>query len=98
MICEFLCNFHFSIKFVSNSVADDECYPYDAVVGRCRATKSTNLKDLGCSIPDFRQTENLYKMGPAYSLFNETDIMYEIKNYGPVQGEMTLICVLNNDD
>lgn len=26
-------------------------------------------------------------MGPAYSLNNETDIMYEIYHYGPVQGE-----------
>lgn len=26
-------------------------------------------------------------MGPAYSLNNETDIMYDIYHYGPVQGE-----------
>lgn len=41
-----------------------------------------------CSVPDNRQSEALYKMGPAYSLNNETDIMWEIYNYGPVQGKI----------
>lgn len=29
---------------------------------------------------------NKYKVGPAYRLGNETDIMYEIMKSGPVQG------------
>lgn len=33
----------------------------------------------------------LYKMGPAYSLNNETDIMWEIFHYGPVQGEILIM-------
>lgn len=35
-------------------------------------------------------------MGPAYSLNNETDIMWEIFHYGPVQGKCIRIvqCVL----
>jgi hypothetical protein len=74
--------------FQSNRVADYECYGYEASVGRCRATKLDNLRSMGCNVPEFRPTENLYKTGPGYSLYNETDIMWEIKNYGPVQGEI----------
>jgi hypothetical protein len=40
-----------------------------------------------CDLP-FNGRETLYKMGPAYSLNNETDIMWEIYHYGPVQGEI----------
>ena len=74
------------------SVADDECYPYQAAVERCLAKKSDNLRTMGCKLPS-NQRESLYKMGPAYSLNNETDIMWEISTYGPVQG--LLFNVLN---
>lgn len=73
-----------------NSVADDSCYPYEAKAApqaTCRATKHATLKSMRCEIAQDRPTDSLYKMGPAYSLFNETAIMYEIKNNGPVQGE-----------
>lgn len=70
------------------SVADDDCYPYEAEVGRCRHKKNDNLRTMACSIPASRPTEALYKMGPAYSLNNETDIMWEIFHYGPVQGKV----------
>lgn len=83
-----------NLMSTSNSVADEECYPYQALAApqaacRVEPRSNSNLKTLKCNIPDYRPTENLYKMGPAYSLYNETDIMYEIKNYGPVQGEMS---------
>ena len=67
------------------SVADEDCYPYEASVGRCRAKKTDNLRSMQCAVPDNRH-DGLYKMGPAYSLNNETDIMWEILHYGPVQG------------
>lgn len=68
-------------------VADEDCYPYLAKVDRCRATKTANLRTMQCELqPSGRET--LYKMGPAYSLNNETDIMWEIFNYGPVQATM----------
>lgn len=73
------------IKNILYSVADDECYPYEAAVGRCLAKKSDNLRTMGCKLPN-NNREALYKMGPAYSLNNETDIMWEISTYGPVQG------------
>lgn len=69
------------------SVADEDCYPYEATVGRCRAKRSDNLRSMQCAIPDNRH-DGLYKMGPAYSLNNETDIMFEIFHYGPVQGDV----------
>lgn len=68
------------------SVADEDCYPYEASVGRCRAKKNDNLRTLQCALPDNRH-DGFYKMGPAYSLNNETDIMFEIFHYGPVQGD-----------
>jgi hypothetical protein len=70
---------------VNFSVADGECYPYEAAVGRCRAKKGDTLRSMQCELAD-NQRDQLYKMGPAYSLNNETDIMWEIFNYGPVQG------------
>lgn len=75
------------IQYLIFSVADEDCYPYEATVGRCRATKMDNLRTMKCSIPDNRQTDSLFKMGPGYSLNNETDIMWEIFHYGPVQGQ-----------
>lgn len=68
------------------SVTDEDCYPYEASVGRCRAKKNDNLRTLQCALPDDRH-DGFYKMGPAYSLNNETDIMFEIFHYGPVQGD-----------
>lgn len=42
-----------------------------------------------CEVRD-NEKDSLYKMGPAYSLNNETDIMWEIYHYGPVQGNHLL--------
>ncbi|CRL06874.1 CLUMA_CG019566, isoform A [Clunio marinus] len=69
-------------------VADEDCYGYEAEVGRCRVKKGDNLQTLMCSIPEERAHDGFYKMGPAYSLNNETDIMWEIFHYGPVQATM----------
>lgn len=89
-------------KEISNSVADEDCYPYEAAVGRCRAKKNSNLRTMQCEIPS-NNRDSLYKMGPAYSLNNETDIMWEISTYGPVQGDikffkfLTVIEILNSN-
>ena len=72
--------------FLFCSVADEDCYPYEASVGRCRSKRNDNLRTLQCQLPN-NHRESFYKMGPAYSLNNETDIMWEIQTYGPVQGE-----------
>lgn len=76
----------FSHHVETFSVADDDCYPYEAHVGRCRAKKTDTLLTMNCDVPENRVHEGLFKMGPAYSLNNETDIMWEIFHYGPVQG------------
>lgn len=78
-------DFNFNLKLYR--VADEDCYPYEEQVGRCRAKKGDNLRSLQCALrSDGRDA--LYKMGPAYSLNNETDIMWEIFHYGPVQGKI----------
>lgn len=80
-----------SIKILIHSVAPEMCYEYKAEVDRCETKRNDNLR----AICDSDQLERIfprdyyYKMGPAYSLNNETDIMWEIKNYGPVQGMET---------
>lgn len=78
-------------------MADEDCYPYVASVERCRAKKSDNLRTLQCSTL-IDEKDTLYKMGPAYSLNNETDIMWEIYHYGPVQGEIDIIQLMMHHD
>lgn len=42
---------------------------------------------VGCQLPTKVPRDHLYRVGPAYSLNNETDIMIEIFESGPVQGK-----------
>ncbi|CAO1329683.1 unnamed protein product [Diamesa hyperborea] len=69
---------------------DEDCYPYVAKVNTCRVPdkRQSTLRSLGCSLPTKVARTDLYKMGPAYSLNNETDIMAEIYHHGPVQATM----------
>jgi len=73
-------------------VVDEPCYPYTAGLGffeRCRLPKRSNLLTARCNPPAHPQTPlrtDLYRMGPAYRLGSEQDIMYEIMESGPVQG------------
>lgn len=43
---------------------------------------------MGCELPTKVPRDHLYRVGPAYSLNNETDIMIEIFESGPVQGKI----------
>lgn len=43
---------------------------------------------VGCQLPTKVPRDHLYRVGPAYSLNNETDIMIEIFESGPVQATM----------
>lgn len=73
-------------------MVDEPCYPYTAKSGfleRCRLPKRSNLLTARCNPPAHPQTvlrTDLYRMGPAYRLGSEQDIMYEIMESGPVQG------------
>ncbi|PSN45620.1 putative peptidase C1-like protein F26E4.3 [Blattella germanica] len=75
-------------------VVDEPCYPYTAGSGnvqRCRLPKRSNLLTARCSPPAHPQTAlrtELYRMGPAYRLGSEQDIMFEIMESGPVQATM----------
>jgi hypothetical protein len=66
--------------------------PYQAQQGVCKIRRrGDDLKTAGCRLPTKVDRTDFYKMGPAYSLRNETDIKYEIFHYGPVQGKNWLI-------
>lgn len=66
-------------------LVDEDCYPYVMGVNRCKVSRRDSLESLMCNRP--LERSELYKMGPAYSLRNETDIMLEIAHSGPVQGK-----------
>lgn len=67
-------------------LVNDGCYPYTAAPNQCRVHRDSTLSSLGCELPAKVPREHLYRVGPAYSLNNETDIMIEIMESGPVQG------------
>lgn len=48
---------------------------------------------MGCQLPTKVPRDHLYRVGPAYSLNSETDIMIEIFESGPVQGKILSIKV-----
>lgn len=66
---------------------DEECYPYSAVPGHCKVHRTSTLSSIGCKLPTTVPRDHMYRVGPAYSLNNETDIMIEIMESGPVQGK-----------
>ncbi|XP_011309079.1 tubulointerstitial nephritis antigen-like [Fopius arisanus] len=69
-------------------VVDEDCYSWSGMNDKCRIRKRTDLRGAGCNrSPNPFRTE-LYKVGPAYRLGNETDIMQEILISGPVQATM----------
>lgn len=69
-------------------VVEEGCYPYIAEHKRCKVRARDNLLSLGCEVPTKVPRTDLYKMGPAYALNNETDIQKEIQTSGPVQATM----------
>lgn len=69
-------------------MVDDECYPYIGVSDRCKVHRQDTLRSLQCTLPVKVPRDHLYRVGPAYSLRNETDIMNEIFESGPVQGNL----------
>ncbi|KAF2893995.1 hypothetical protein ILUMI_12178 [Ignelater luminosus] len=66
-------------------VVDENCYPYTGHDEKCRIPKKGNLLTSRCAPPYDVDRKEKYKVGPAYRLGNETDIMYEIIQSGPVQ-------------
>lgn len=70
------------------SVVDEDCYPYKGKEDKCRIPRRGSWKHTHCPLPDNPQRKEMYKVSPAYRLGNETDIMYEIIENGPVQGNI----------
>lgn len=69
-------------------VVDDDCYPYNPKETQCRIHHTKDLLKAGCAPPTNVPRRDFYSTGPAYSLNNETDIMIEIMESGPVQATM----------
>lgn len=67
-------------------LVNEQCYPWTGKNDKCKLKKKTNLKSAGCQRSSNPLRQELYKVGPAYRLGNETDIMQEIITSGPVQG------------
>ncbi|XP_033327106.2 putative peptidase C1-like protein F26E4.3 isoform X1 [Megalopta genalis] len=66
-------------------LVEEQCYPWTGTSEQCKLRKRTDLKTAGCMVPSNPLRTELYKVGPAYRLGNETDIMQEILTSGPVQ-------------
>lgn len=75
----------FDVRF-GNRLVDNDCYPYTGVAGHCKVRRTDTLSSAGCQLPTNVPRDHLYRVGPAYSLNNESDIMIEIFESGPVQG------------
>ncbi|XP_044592872.1 tubulointerstitial nephritis antigen-like [Cotesia glomerata] len=78
---------HFVRKF---GLVDEECYPWVGREDKCKLRRKTTLRHAGCRTPRNSLRTDLYKVGPAYKLGNETDIMQEILTSGPVQATMRI--------
>lgn len=69
-------------------VVDEDCYPYIAAQNVCKIQPGDTLVTANCELPGKVNRTDMYRMGPALSLNNETDIMTEIKDRGTVQAIM----------
>lgn len=67
-------------------LVDDACYPYIGQPGHCKVRHYDSLSSAGCKLPTKVPRDHLYRVGPAYPLEGENDIMVEIKKSGPVIG------------
>lgn len=69
-------------------LVEESCYPSTGSDEECKLRKRTDLRGAGCPPPSNSLRTELYKVGPAYRLGNETDIMQEILTSGPVQATL----------
>lgn len=73
-----------------NGVVDEDCFPYLASNTHCpSALRRTRLLGKAqCRLPTNVDRTSYYTTGPAYTLNNETSIMVEILQSGPVVATM----------
>ncbi|XP_063542171.1 uncharacterized peptidase C1-like protein F26E4.3 [Cydia strobilella] len=72
-----------------HGLVEEKCFPYTAKAERCPYQPHGDLIQDGCRPKDPRRTSR-YKVGPPYRLLKEEDIMYDIRESGPVQAVMTV--------
>ena len=87
-------------------VVNDDCYPYvsgvSGSVEKCRVPRRANLQTMKCRLPkspnsihssngDHKERKELFRTPPAYRVAEkEEDIMNELRERGPVQGNELL--------
>lgn len=78
---------------LSYSMVSEECYPWMGKVDTCKVRKMRRLADARCPASANPRRDLLYKVGPAYLIDGEADIMQEIMVSGPVQGTIDYLCL-----
>lgn len=81
-------------------MVNEECYPYlsgrTGSVEKCKASRRATLSSMQCQLvnaspkrlEEKRERRGLFRTPPAYRIApKEEDIMNEIRERGPVQGE-----------
>ncbi|XP_034250308.1 tubulointerstitial nephritis antigen-like [Thrips palmi] len=79
---------YFTRKF---GLVPDACYPWTGRNDTCHVPKKATLQTARCplrAVTSRKAKTELYRMGPAYRLDSEQDIMREIIKSGPVQATM----------
>ncbi|CAH2097851.1 unnamed protein product [Euphydryas editha] len=77
-------------NFMRNrGIVDEECFPYEAKVTKCPFRPKGTLVEAGCRIPVTQRTSR-YKVTPPSVLSTIPDIMYDIMDSGPVQGNIQI--------
>ncbi|KAE8750029.1 Cathepsin BSer [Frankliniella occidentalis] len=79
---------YFTRKF---GLVPESCYPWTGREDKCHVPKKATLDTARCplrSATSRKAKTELYRMGPAYRLAGEADIMREIIRSGPVQATM----------
>jgi len=73
-------------------IVDEPCFPYVGTNEKCHIPRKANLLTARCppTTSPLVDRKDFYRVAPAYRLRNETDIMYEITQSGPVQATMKI--------
>lgn len=64
----------------------EECYPWDGQMTGCAVSNQRSHNNLIVSCPRSAKTSSLRRVGQMYRVATEEGIMYEIMNWGSVQG------------
>lgn len=84
-MCIILC-LYLIFKNVICRLVTEECYPWDGRTTGCEVSNQRNSNNLIVSCPRSAKTAQLRRVGLMYRVATKEGIMYEIMNWGSVQG------------